>query len=80
MADITIHASNRYGLFTTILAQFYGAQTSTNFEVISASGILIESNVGTGFTYGGNGFSTAGPSMRTTFSMAAASSFSAQLA
>ncbi|MDO7835251.1 calcium-binding protein [Sphingobium sp. HBC34] len=58
MADITIHLSNRNTGFTTRLAQFYGAQTSTNFEVISASGILLEANIGTNFTYSGGFFRT----------------------
>ncbi|MBD2691290.1 calcium-binding protein [Anabaena catenula] len=60
MANIVLFQGNRYTGDTTWLAQYYGAQTSTNFEVLDSSGVLRESNVGINFTYGWNGFFNSG--------------------
>jgi Ca2+-binding RTX toxin-like protein len=60
MAVVNIYTPNRYAGFTTGLAQYYGAQTATNFEVINSYGTLMEVNVGHNFTYGGNGFFNGG--------------------
>lgn len=60
MANITFHVANRYSNDTTWEAQYYGAQTTTNFEVLDSSGVLREANLGTNFTYGSNGFFNSG--------------------
>ena len=60
MANIVLFEGNRYTGDTTSLAQYYGAQSSTNFEVLNSSGILTDSSVGINFTYGSNGFYKTG--------------------
>lgn len=60
MATITLHEANRYSVFAVSLAQYYGTRTATTFEVINDSGILIEANTGTGFTYSLDGFINGG--------------------
>jgi Ca2+-binding RTX toxin-like protein len=60
MANIILFEGNRYTGDTTWLAQYYGAQTPTNFEVLDANGILRESNSGINFTYASNGFFNSG--------------------
>ena len=60
MANITMFFGTRNGVGITQLAQFYGAQTPTEFEVINSDGILIELNRGKNFTYGSNGFFQTG--------------------
>ncbi|WP_100897091.1 hypothetical protein [Nostoc flagelliforme] len=51
MADTILFQGGRYIEGTTPLAQFYGAQTPTNFEVLNSSGVLKSSYVGVDFTY-----------------------------
>lgn len=60
MADITFHTANRYEGDTTWLAQYYGAQTTTNFEVLDSSGVLRDAFYGTAFTYRSSGFFNSG--------------------
>lgn len=60
MANVTLFVGNRGGGGTTGLAQFYGAQTATQFEVINSAGVLIYVAVGTGFTYDFDGFFDGG--------------------
>ena len=60
MANFVNFESDRYTGDTTRLAQYFGAQSSTNFEVLNSSGILIYSFVGINFTYGSNGFFKTG--------------------
>ncbi|MBG1266459.1 calcium-binding protein [Nostoc sp. WHI] len=60
MANTVLFEGNRYTGDTTVLAQFFGAQTSTNFEVLDSSGILRFSFVGVNFTYNSNGFFNSG--------------------
>lgn len=60
MANIVLFEGGRYSGDTTWLAQYYGAQTSTNFEVLDSSGVLRESHIGVNFTYGSNGFFNSG--------------------
>ena len=60
MANITFYTSTRYSGSTTWLAQYYGAQTSTNFEVLNQYGVLRDVEIGHDFTYGFNGFFNGG--------------------
>lgn len=60
MANIVLFQGNRYTGDTTWLPEYYGAQTSTNFEILDSSGALRESNIGVNFTYDSNGFFNAG--------------------
>ncbi len=60
MANIVLFAGNRFTGDTTWLVQYYGAQTSTNFEMLDSNGILRESNIGVNFTYSSNGFFNSG--------------------
>ena len=60
MADIILHLANRYGSFIVPAFQFFGAQRATNFELIGSAGMLLESNVGTGFTYAPDGYFNGG--------------------
>ncbi|MBG1261407.1 bluetail domain-containing putative surface protein [Nostoc commune] len=59
MADTILFQGNRYIPDTTFAAEFFGAQTSTNFEVLYSSGVLKTSYVGVNFTYS-NGFFDSG--------------------
>lgn len=58
MAIVTLFTANRYSGNVTGLAQFYGAQTSTDFEIITAAGTVIDSYRGINFTYRGGFFRT----------------------
>ncbi|MGF2038556.1 MAG: bluetail domain-containing putative surface protein [Nostoc sp. CmiVER01] len=60
MADTILFQGNRYIGDTTSLAQFYGAQTATNFEILNSSGVLTDSFVGVNFTYRSTGFFNSG--------------------
>jgi Ca2+-binding RTX toxin-like protein len=60
MANIILFEGNRYTGDTVWLAQYYGAQTSSNFEILDERGILRESDFGINFTYGSNGFFNSG--------------------
>ncbi|MCC5621937.1 calcium-binding protein [Nostoc sp. CHAB 5715] len=60
MADTILFQGNRYIADTTFLAEFYGAQTATNFEVLYSSGVLKSSYVGVNFTYSSTGFFNSG--------------------
>jgi Ca2+-binding RTX toxin-like protein len=59
MADTILFQGNRYIPDTTSLAQFFGAQTATNFETLYSSGVLKSSYVGVNFTYS-SGFFNSG--------------------
>ena len=58
MANLTLFTANRFSNNTTYRAEFFGAQTSTDFEVISSEGVLREYFSGTGFTYRSGFFRT----------------------
>src|SRR5947209_7153096 len=60
MADTILFQGNRFIGDNTSLAEFYGAQTGTNFEVLYSSGVLQYSAVGVNFTYGSDGFFDSG--------------------
>ena len=60
MANIVFFSPTRYNAATTWLAQYYGAQTSTNFEILNQYGVLREVEIGHDFTYGSNGFFNGG--------------------
>ena len=60
MADTILFQGNRYIGDTTFLAEFFGAQTGTNFEVLESSGVLRTSFVGVNFTYASSGFFNSG--------------------
>ena len=51
MANITLHTANRNTGDVTWLAQYYGAQTATKFEVLDDSGGLRYASTGVNFTY-----------------------------
>lgn len=56
MANFIYYEANRYASDTTWLAQYFGAQTSSVFEILDSSGVLREASIGKDFTYGYNGF------------------------
>jgi serralysin len=58
MANLTLFTANRFSGNTTYLAEFFGAQTATDFEIISSEGILREYFSGTDFTYRSGFFRT----------------------
>lgn len=60
MAIITLHTPTRHFDAVTWEAQYYAAQTGTNFEIVDSSGVLREASIGSGFTYGYNGFFSSG--------------------
>ena len=60
MATYTLFTGSRYTFDTTYLAQFYGSQSATLFEVIGENGVLREANHGRNFTYRSNGFFNTG--------------------
>ncbi|MDZ8259261.1 calcium-binding protein [Nostoc sp. ChiQUE01b] len=60
MANKVRFQSNRYTGDTVYLVENYGAQTSTNFEILDSSGVLRSSNIGVNFTYASNGFFNSG--------------------
>ncbi|QFS48472.1 calcium-binding protein [Nostoc sphaeroides] len=60
MADTILFQGNRYEGDTTGLAEFFGAQTATNFEILYNSGVLEVSYVGVNFTYSSTGFFNSG--------------------
>ncbi|MCC5607532.1 hypothetical protein LC612_12225 [Nostoc sp. CHAB 5834] len=67
MADTILFQANRYIRDTTFLAQFFGAQTATNFEILDSSGLLRESEIGVNFTYDSSGFFNSGTITSTFF-------------
>jgi hypothetical protein len=60
MADTILFQGNRFIGDTVTLAEFFGAQTGTNFEVLYSSGVLKSSYVGVNFTYDSSGFFDSG--------------------
>ncbi|MCL6750540.1 calcium-binding protein [Nostoc sp. CCCryo 231-06] len=60
MANTILFQGNRYEGDATGLAEFYGAQTATNFEILYSSGVLNASYVGVNFTYSSTGFFNSG--------------------
>lgn len=60
MVTVTNFVGNRNAGDTTSLAQYYGAQTSTNFDVISENGNPRQSFIGHDFRYSSNGFVSSG--------------------
>jgi len=59
MVNTILFQGNRYIADTTFLAEFFGAQTGTNFEVLYGNGVLKSSYVGVNFTYS-SGFFNSG--------------------
>lgn len=55
MTSYKVFSANRFAGGTTSLAQYYGAQTSTNFEILNDLAVPLQSFTGSGFTYS-NGF------------------------
>ncbi|MCC5669666.1 hypothetical protein LC653_39130 [Nostoc sp. CHAB 5784] len=60
MANTMLFQGNRFIADTTFLAQFFGAQTATNFEILYSSGVPQESFIGVNFTYSSTGFFNSG--------------------
>lgn len=60
MADVVVFQGNRYIPDNSALAQYFGAQTATNFEILYSSSVLDASFIGVNFTYGSNGFFNSG--------------------
>jgi Ca2+-binding RTX toxin-like protein len=59
MALYTVFTPNRFSGGNVFLAEYFGSQTATDFEIISASGTLIEYYSGVDFTYS-DGFFDSG--------------------
>lgn len=60
MANTILFQGNRYIGDNTFLAEFFGAQTATNFEILYSSGVPQETFIGVNFTYGSSGFFNSG--------------------
>ena len=60
MATYTLFIGFRYTFDTTYLAQFYGSQSATLFEIIGDNGVLRTAYHGRNFTYASNGFFQSG--------------------